>query len=78
MNTIKTMASTQSNKAFVATLIAAIGSATIAADGGFTITEWLTIAGVALVAFQATYWTTNTQVDPQAVDSLPGGSGGVL
>jgi len=69
MNTIKQIASTQSRKAFVATLIAAIGSATIAADGGFTTTEWLTIAGVALVAFQATYWTSNAQAVENPVDT---------
>lgn len=78
MNNLQTMFSTQSRKAYVATLIAAIGAATIAADGGFTVTEWLTIAGVALVAFQGTYWTSNAQDSTQAVDSLPGGSGGTL
>lgn len=78
MNTIKTMISTQSNKAFVAALIAGTGAATIAAVDGFTITEWLTIAGAVLVAFQGTYWTTNAQDSTQAVDSLPGAPGGTL
>ena len=81
MNNIKTMFTTQSRKAYVAALIAGISAATIAADQGFTTTEWLTIAGAVLVAFQATYWTSNAdsaQDSTQAVDNLPGGSGGTL
>lgn len=61
MNQIKLMASAGASKAFVAALIAMISSATLAATESFTVAEILTIIGAGIVAFQATYWTTNTK-----------------
>ncbi len=63
MNNIKTMFSMQSRKAFVAALIATIAALTIASENGFTLTEIFTSVGAFLAAFQATYWTSNTNVD---------------
>lgn len=72
------MFSTKANKAYVASIIAAIGVAIGFADDGINLVEALTIAGAALAAFQGTYWTGNAQDSTQAVDSLPGGAGGTL
>jgi hypothetical protein len=48
-------------KALVAAAIGGIGSlATAAQSGGITLAEALTAAGVMLVAFQGTYWVSNT------------------
>lgn len=68
MEQIKTMASVQSAKAFVASVLAAIGAATVAAPDGFTLVEILVIAGALVGTFQATYWTTNaTKYDGELV-----------
>jgi hypothetical protein len=71
MNNLSKMASTQSLKAFVATLIAMIGTATASAENGFTLTEILTIIGVGIAAFQATYWTTNASTGPSTDSGQP-------
>ena len=59
------MASTQASKAYVATLLSAVGAAAVAAENGFTLVEILTILGVAIATFQATYWTTNAKSEAQ-------------
>lgn len=59
MQNIKTMFSMQSRKATVAALMAALAAATLAATDGINLVEWLTIAGAAVAAWQATYWTSN-------------------
>lgn len=51
-------------KALVAAAIGGIGSlATAAQSGGVTLAEGLTCAGVALIAFQGTYWVRNGTVE---------------
>ena len=64
MNHVKMMVSMQAKKAYVAALLAALTAAKIAAPGGFTTTEILTIVIATVVTFQATYWTTNTKNAP--------------
>lgn len=59
MDDLKKMASMQARKAFVASILAMIGVATLSTSGAFTVIEILTIVGTGLATFQATYWTTN-------------------
>jgi hypothetical protein len=50
-------------KAWVAAAVAGLAVAQDAADHGFTLGECLGMAGAALVAFQAVYWTSNGPKD---------------
>jgi len=68
MDDIKKMATMQARKAFVASILAMIGVATLSTSGAFTLIEILTIVGTGLATFQATYWTTNeTKADGEIV-----------
>lgn len=62
MGVIQTMFSAKSAKAFVAAVLAAISTATVAAAGGFTVEEMLSIFGAAVLTFQATFWVSNGPV----------------
>jgi hypothetical protein len=53
------MFSAQARKAIVAAAVAG-AAAVVAAGGHYTLVSVLTIAGAVLGAWQATYWTTNT------------------
>jgi hypothetical protein len=76
MAVISTMASTQSAKAFVAALLAAISSAAVAAPDGFTTAEILTILGAIVLTFQATYWVSNASGEPDGdIDVITQASG---
>ena len=64
MGAVNVMFSAQSAKAFVASILAALASASVAAPEGFTTAEVLTILGAMVVTFQGTYWTTNAKGEP--------------
>ena len=57
-------------KAIVAGLVAGIGFAIPASDGGFTVAEGLGVALAAVVAYQGVFWTgpKGGRVDPDPVD----------
>jgi hypothetical protein len=58
------MLSPKASKAYVAALVSLLSSAKLSAPDGFTTVEILTIAIATIVAFQATYWTTNSKGEP--------------
>lgn len=55
----RTMLSARAAKAYVAAVIAGIGSLAPVAGDGIELVELLVAAGVALAGFQATYWVSN-------------------
>jgi hypothetical protein len=70
MGAINSMFSAKAAKAYVASIIAAISTATVAAPDGFTSTEILTILGAFFVTFQATFWTTNAKTYGGIIDVI--------
>lgn len=68
MGAINSMFSIKAAKAYVASIIAAITTATVAAPDGFTSVEILTILGAFFITFQATYWTTNAKTYGGSID----------
>lgn len=63
------MFTAQALKAYVAAFLAGITALTVAAEsGGISLFEWLTAVGAVLVAFQATYWTTNAKAYNGSID----------
>lgn len=56
---LRVMASGRAAKAYVAGAIAGLAFAGPALDKGLTAGEVCGVAGAALVAFQAVFWTTN-------------------
>lgn len=75
---LRTMASARAAKAYVAGVIAGIGSLAPVAGDGIDGVELLAAAGVALAAFQGVYWTTNAPAeqdgdrDLELVDDVDG------
>ena len=70
MGVIQTMFSAKSAKAFVAAVLAAISTATVASAGGFTVEEMLSIFGAAVFTFQATFWVSNGKTPPDGTIEL--------
>ena len=70
MGVIKVMLSKKSRKAYVASVLAAISAAIVAAPDGFTSVEILTILGAFFVTFQATYWTRNKKSYGGVIDVI--------
>lgn len=62
---MRVMLSARAAKAYVGAAVAAIAFATPVVDDGLAASEALGIAGAALVAFQAVFWTSNSKADKQ-------------
>lgn len=62
----RVMLSARAAKAYVGAAIAAVAFAGPVVDDGLTASEALGIVGVALVAFQGVFWTTNAKTPTKA------------